>query len=166
MVNPFDIAHLRLQIEALLRQYPDLADDEVARFDTLDGATNLREVLSDLGHRHGLLKADISGLAEYIDDLKQIAARREQRLTFLRDLIFRLMESAQLRHIKLPFVTLSLRDGGPKLIGDADPETLPDDLCHIKRTPNRVAIKAAIEAGHTVEGFVLSNAPPSLYVTK
>jgi hypothetical protein len=160
----FNVDEVRLQIEAILRDYPDLADDPVALFDTLDGATNLREVLVDLGRRLGLNAAMLEGLEAYIGDLHTRAGRFERRELYLRDLMFHLMDSAQLKKIELPEVTLSLRNSPPKLVGEADPDLLPDDLVYIKRTVNRTAIKAAIEAGQHVEGFALSNAAPSLTV--
>ena len=70
----------------------------------------------------------------------------------------------KLRKVELPEVTLSLRNNPPKLMGEPDPETLPDDLVKVTRTPDKMKIKAAIEAGRTVEGYAMSNQPPSLMI--
>jgi hypothetical protein len=63
--------------------------------------------------------------------------------------------------------TLSLAAGRPKvIIGDAAADRLPDALVstQIVRTPNKAAIRAALEAGDIVEGACLSNATPVLQV--
>lgn len=168
MVNPIDVDHLRLEIETMLREYPELADDEELRADMLEGLTNITEVLIAVNRRYAETKALAAGLHAYIAELLGPLEAREQRYEhrqeFLRDLIYRVMDSAQLKKIELPEVTLSLKANPPRLIGDADPELLPDDLCDIKRSINRKKIRAAIEAGKEVAGFVLSNAAPSLVV--
>lgn len=165
MENQTDIINrLRLEIETMLREYPELADDEVLRADMLDGATDIKGALVDLAALLGATKGLASGLHTYIEELCAREERYEHRQEFLRDLIFRVMDSAQLKKLELPHATLSMRNNPPRLVGDADPANLPDDLCSIKRTVDRKAIKAAVEAGRTVEGFQLSNAAPSLMV--
>jgi hypothetical protein len=58
-------------------------------------------------------------------------------------------------------MTVSFGLSKPALVGEADPETLPDDLVRVKREPNRTAIKAALEDGRDVPGFVMSNGRPT-----
>ena len=169
MVNQAEIIdRLRLEIETVLREYPELADDEVARLDTLEGATDIREVLIGLAKKYGLTEANIVAIQAYQEELIGSLALREKRYEarkdFLRALMSRLMDSAQLRKIELPIATLSFRNNQPRVVGDTDPNLLPDDLCNIKRTVDKKAVRAAIEAGRDVPGFVLSNAAPSLSV--
>jgi hypothetical protein len=165
MVNQGDVAdRLRLEIETMLREYPELADDDVLRADMLEGATDIRDVLVSLTDTLGTTKALGVGLHDYISELSGRAERYEHRQEFLRDLIFRIMDSAQLKKLELSHATLSLKNNPPRLVGDADPATLPDDLCAIKRSVDRKAVRAALEAGKEIPGFVLSNAAPSLTV--
>jgi hypothetical protein len=74
------------------------------------------------------------------------------------------MEAADLKKRELPEATLSMHSGQKQLIGDADPTTLPDDLCKISRSPDRTAIKDALKAGKTVPGYSLSNSQPTLSI--
>jgi hypothetical protein len=165
MVNLPDIVdRLRLDIEALHRDYPDLAIDEMALLDTLDGETDLLKVLSKLNRLRGETAFKQQGLDAYLDELKTRWTRLEARENFIRNMIFKLMESAQLKKCELPEVTFSLRNNPPRVVGDADPAMLPDDLVKIVRTISKTKIKEALEAGRTVEGFQLSNSPPSLVV--
>lgn len=165
MVNQGDVAdRLRLEIETMLREYPMLADDDVLRADMLEGATDFRDVLAELGHRYGDAVALHGGLHDYIGELAGRLQRYEHRKEFLRDLIYRVMDTAQLKKVELPEVTFGFRNNPPRLTGDVDPAELPDDLCTIKRSVNRTAVRTALEAGKDIPGFALSNAAPSLTV--
>jgi hypothetical protein len=165
MANDFvSVSRLRIEVEALLREYPELADDDVALLDTLEGETDLLGVLAMLGRALDDTKALGEGVHARINELVAREGRFNARYELIRDLIFKVMESAQLRKVELPEVTFSLRSNPPRLVGDADPVTVPDELCKFTRSLNRKAIREAIESGHTVEGFLLSNAAPSLVV--
>lgn len=159
-----DVGRLRLEIAALLREYPELADDAVARLDTLDGQTDIRDVLRALTRSLDETMALRAGLEHRIQELETRFGRLVARDEAIRNLIFKLMSDAQLKKIELPLATLSLRSNPPRLIGDADAATLPDSLCHIKRSVDRTKVREAIEAGREVPGFVMSNAAPSLTV--
>jgi hypothetical protein len=92
-------------------------------------------------------------------------ARFQHRADFGRVLIMRVMEAARLKKIELPEVTLSVRTGMPQLVGEVhDIDLLPPDLVRVKREPDRKAIRAALEAGRQVPGYLLNNGPPSLQV--
>ena len=158
------VSRLRLEIEAMLREYPELADDEVARFDTLDGATDVRDVLvklTDMLNETAMLER---GIQARIEELNTREERFASRTHFIRALMFKLMDSAQIKKLVLPEATLSLRNNPPRLIGDADPATMPDSLVHIKRSVDRTKVRKAIEEGCEVPGFTISNAAPSLMV--
>jgi hypothetical protein len=164
MVNPVDVEQLRLRIEALRRDYPDLDTDEVLLSDMLEGATDIATVLTEL-HRHiDDAKALRDGTAERLDELKDRKTRFDRRMQFYRDLILRVLETANLRKVELPEATLSLRNNPPQLIGDPDPNELPDEFVKVRREPDKAAIRSALEAGRAVPGFVLNNAPPSLTI--
>lgn len=164
MANFNSVNQLRIEIDAMLREYPELADDEELRADMLEGATDIKEILSSLGRSLDDAKAKAAGVHSRIEELCAREERFGTRIDFIRDLIFRVMDSAQLKKIELPEVTLSLKNNPQQLVGQGDAETMPDDLVNIKRTIDRKKVRAAIEAGQEVPGFTLSNAPPSLMV--
>jgi hypothetical protein len=153
---------LRSQIEALLREYPDLADDDILRADMLEGETDLGEVVTSIHRMIEDAKALRDGTQGRIDDLTSRKARFGKRIDFGRDLILKILEAAQIAKLELPEVTASLKNNPKALLGDPDPLALPDDLVKISRTADRKKIREALERGDDVPGCVLSNAPPSL----
>lgn len=160
----FNIDALRLEIESMLRDHPDLADDEVLRLDMLEGETDIKEVLTELGRRLAATKALEKGLRSYIEELLAREDRFKIHEDRLRKLMFKVLDSAQIKKISLPELTLSLKSNPQRLLGDADPNTMPDRLVHIKRSVDRTKVREAIEDGEVVPGFTLSNAAPSLVV--
>jgi Arc/MetJ-type ribon-helix-helix transcriptional regulator len=164
MGNFVSVDALRIEVASLLREYPELMDDDVARLDTLEGATDIREVLIRLARALDETKALEEGVHARIAELTARQGRFVSRGEMLRDLIFKVLESANLKKVELPEATLSLRNGVPRLTGEADPASLPDDLVKITRAVDRKKVREAIEAGQIVPGFTLSNAQPSLTV--
>ena len=74
-----------------------------------------------------------------------------------------MLESAGTKKVELPEVTLSLKNNPQRLLGEGL-EALPDELVKIKREPDKAKIREWLERGVAVEGYQLSNAPPSLLV--
>jgi len=155
---------LRLEIEALLREYPDLADDEILRADMLEAETSLNDQLLSLARGLDDAKGLVEGTASRLAELSARKTRFERHIEFYRDLMTRLMNAGSLTKIILPEVSLFFRNNPQKVVGDPDPNELPDDLVRITREMNKTAIKEALQAGRVVPGCVLSNAPPSLTV--
>jgi hypothetical protein len=162
MANRFNIDDLRRQIEALLRDHPALADDEVLRADMLDGETDLHAALASLAASTAETGMLIEALGGTLADLKVRKARFEYRVEVLRELILTLLQSADLKKIELPAATLSQVRRPPQIVGEIDAEQLPDDLVRIKREPNRTAIREALVNRRLLPGLSLSNAAPGL----
>lgn len=160
-LDPFVV---RQQIANLKVSHPDLVEDDEAWALSLESETELDEMLTRIVRRIEDAKALALGTKDRYEELKARKERFEARVEALRGLAFKLMEAANVRSRELPEATLSLRNGQPQIVGDADPATLPDDLCKISRTPDRTAIKDALKAGQTVPGFNLSNSQPSLSI--
>ena len=155
---------LQRDIAALYLEFPELVgDDEILQVDTLEGATNLHELLTAIHRATEDAKALKDGTAERLEELKSRKSRFIMRIEFLRALTMKILESARVKKIELPECTLSVRDGVRRVVGD-DASTLPDELCRITREPDKVKIKEKLLAGEAVPGFALSNAAPSLAV--
>lgn len=157
-------AILRQHIELLLRDYPDLADDEILRADMLDGETDLKGVLTEIHRMIDDAKALRDGTGQRLEDLQDRRSRLQRRMDFGRDLITTILLTADIRKVELPEVTLSLRNNPHKVLGDPTAAELPDDLVRVVRSPDKTKIREALEAGRDVPGCVLSNAPPSLLI--
>lgn len=130
----------------------------------IEGETNAFDLLTDIVRRIEDAKALQDGTSERLEELKARKDRFGRRIDGLRNLAFKIMESAELAKAELPEATLSLRAGQPQLVGEANADELPDNLCKISRAPDRTKIKDALKAGQTVPGFDLSNSPPSLSI--
>ena len=161
MLNPLVV---RQQIENLKVAHPELLEDDEAWLASLESETKFEELLTQLVRRIEDTKALAEGTGGRMDELKARKDRFLRRIESLRDLLFKLMESAELAKLELAEATITVRKGQPQLVGDADPTSLPDDLCKISRNPDRTAIKEALKTGKEVPGFSLSNAPPSLSI--
>lgn len=156
---------LRLEIENLIRAFPEIAEDEILRADMLEGSTNLIDVLTDLIRIDEDARAFRDGTKEQQARLKERAERFDRRIEFTRALMMTILNAANLRKCELPEATVYLRNNAPSLMGTPDVDKLPDDLVKIERKADRIKIKEALQAGRAIEGLALSNSPPSVVVT-
>lgn len=161
MLNPIVV---RQQIENLKTVYPALLEDDEAWLASLESETKFEELLTQVVRRIEDTKALAEGTAGRLDELKARKDRLLHRMESLRDLLFKLMDSAELSKMELAEATITVRKGTPKLIGDADPETLLPEFRKVSVTPDKEAIKDAIKAGQTVPGYQLSNSQPTLSI--
>ncbi len=161
MINPLIV---RQQVENLKLLHPEILEDDEAWLLSLESETKFDELLTQLVRRIEDTKALAEGTGNRMDELKARKDRFLRRIESLRDLMFKLMESAELAKLELAEATITVRKGQPQLVGEPDPATLPDELCKISCTPDRTAIKEALKTGQTVPGFQLSNSQPSLSI--
>jgi hypothetical protein len=159
-----DPRFLQQQINNVLLEYPDLADDEVLRADTLEGCTDIKEALMTLFALNDADDELLLGIMAKQADRRVRQERLKRRIASRRAMMLKVMQWADLKRVELPEATLSQRKSAPSIIGDPDPDQLPDDLCTIKREANRTAIREALLRGEIVPGLSLSNAPPSLQI--
>ncbi|QIO34353.1 siphovirus Gp157 family protein [Bradyrhizobium sp. 1(2017)] len=164
-MNEQEADMLRGEIERLIHDYPEIAEDEVLRADMLDGETAISDVLTDLIRMAEDAKAMRDATKSRQDDLKARAQRFDRRVEFVRSLMLAILDAANLRKVELPEGTIFLRNNAQQIVGEIDPAVLPDDLVKIERKADRAAIKDALKAGRDLPGLVLSNSPPSVVVT-
>lgn len=147
----------------LLADDPDLADDERALRDMLDGETDV----FDLVRRLIRFSLDAASLAE-------AAAARADKLTARRDRFKRRAESARAaafgmmdalgeRALSDAEFTVSIAQGKPGVI-ITDEAALPHDFVRVTRSPDKTAIAAALKAKTPVPGAEITNGPPTLVV--
>jgi hypothetical protein len=164
MPNAFDVDQLRLQIEALIRELPELQEDETVRADMLEGLTEMPEVLMALVRAEKRTKGWVKVLGGEIDDIKERRARYTARIEVLRGLMLQILQSADLKRVELPIATISQRNGQPQIVGEPDVDTLPPDLLNVTIEPNRTAIREALMNGQDLPGLFLTNSAPSLAI--
>lgn len=160
-----DLRHETHEVANLVGRLRELCgDDEQAFIDTLEGETEVieaaRRVVRWL-HEQGAQADACNGLAS---TYKARASVFDERVQRARLALFHFLNEMGLKSMPLPEGTLSIVAGRSSVVGEVDPEALPDRFVRVKREANRSAIKAALEAGEAVDGFTLSNSPPTLSV--
>ena len=96
MSKRLDPVFVQAQINQLLLDHPELAEDEVLRADMIEGSTDAYEFLAAVVASIGAAKYVAAGVKLYITDLTERRDRMERRADALRGLIFRVMEQARL----------------------------------------------------------------------
>jgi hypothetical protein len=162
-MKSLDPIFVQRQILELFAGHPELEEDDVLRADMIEGSTDTFEFLRDIVRKIGATQAIASGTADYIGELQERKARLERREYALRQLIFKVMNSADLRKAELAEGTLSIRNGVPKVVIVNEHE-IPKEFLRIKTEPDKIRIKAALQAHEDVPGCVLSNAEASLTI--
>lgn len=158
-----DLKYIQDEITQLLIAYPELEEDDVLRADSIEGETRAFEFLSSIVRKIGATQAIASGTADYIGELHERKARLERRELALRALIFKVMNTAELKKAELAEATLSIRAGVPKVV-IVNEQEIPNEFMRIKKEPDKTLIKAALSAHEYVAGTALSNAEPTLSI--
>lgn len=151
------------EIELLLEQYPELAEDEQLRADMVDGSTDAHELLQKLTNYLFDATTMSSALKERAQALASRRARYEKQQSFFRDAIFKVLKAANLRRVVLPEATLSISKK-PAPVEIDDEATLPDEYVKIERSPRKSEIAAALKAGVDVPGARLGEPDEGLTV--
>lgn len=155
---------IRQQIGNLLVSYPELADDEVLRANSIEGETDAFEFLTKVVRGIDDARALYDGVNLRLEELEARRDRFDERIKAYRSLAYKIMQAGNLTKAELPDATLSMRAGTIKVVGEPDPKDLPDSLVKIERKPDKTAIKRALENGETVPGCHLSNGEPTLSI--
>lgn len=154
---------LRRQIEHLCVLHPELVEDDILRADMIEGETDFQQFLAYLTDKANDCKFQAEGVKAYLAEIAERKARLDRRSETIRELILSLMLEAGCEKLPLPMATVSVRDGKPKVVV-TDEALIPDELCRVKRYPNKTAIREKIEAGDSIAGAMLSNAEPVLTI--
>ncbi|UYT54129.1 siphovirus Gp157 family protein [Brucella sp. MAB-22] len=159
----YDVTVLEREFADLVAAYPELAEDEELRADTIEGETDAYRVLGKIV----AIERDANSMMLAIGErAKELAARKERyarRKDAMRALLLRLLKAADLTKVSLPEATVSIGKGraGVEIV---DESLLPDNVVKLKREPDKTAIKAALDAGEDVPGAVLQEGQPSVTV--
>ncbi len=145
----------------------DLADDEQLVEDTIEGQTELKEIVSWALRKIAEAEALEAGAKAARDQAAARAARFEARAARFREAITEALGIVGLKRLELPEATLSVSTRAPSVIV-TDATLVPAAYQRTKTVtePDKAAIKAALEAGTYVEGATLSNPRPSLTIRR
>jgi hypothetical protein len=152
---------------SILELCPDLELDEQLKLSTMEGETQLNEIVSALLEENENDEGMIEAIKAQIDTRKQRIGRLEHRIEARKNAIVSLMDCAHLTKLPLPEATVSVRTlpARPKVI---DVDALPDGYftTETKRKADNVAIQNAFEAGKPIPGVTVTNGGASLTVRR
>jgi len=151
--------HLRSKLQELLGV--DADDPYLA--DMLEGETTLDKAVERVLLEAAQRKAEGDGLKEVIAAMQERQKRHYAATEALRQAVVYAMEQAGETSIKTPAITVSIRDGKPKLeIPDMD--AVPHEYCQqaIKWVPDRGAIEGEIRHGKIFNWATMSEPKPVL----
>lgn len=147
--------------EQLVATYGDDAD--LIR-DCIEGETSLREAIARATLELAAVEGEKEGINIALAKLKERLTRHAKRAAGIREAIFAAMETAELRSLKAPAATLSVR-ASPPAVEITDQSLVPP--IYLKQpppTPDKTAIREALKAGEAIPGATLSNQPDALSV--
>ena len=162
--SPLSIEASKFQLlrNQLLERYPHTDDETLA--DTLEGITDLHEMIAAVIRSALVDEALGSGLRTRLDDMRERQSRLEVRASKKRELALQAMSEAGLTKLEQPDFTASTRAGVPALVVVSE-QTIPQGYW-LMQSPklDRQALLGELKCGGTVPGVELSNPKPALMV--
>lgn len=142
--------------------HPDL--DEQTLADTVEGLTNLHDIVAAIIRAAATDEALGEGLKSRIAEMQQRLTRFEDRAATRRRIARDVMIEADIKRITAPDFTISIRAGTPSVVV-TDESTIPPKYWE-PRDPqlNRQLLTADLKSGETVNGATLNNPEPVLSV--
>ena len=156
-VLSYETLKTRLQAE-----FPHVDEETLA--DTLEGITDLHEMIAAVIRSALVDEALHAGLRTRLDEMKQRLSRFEERAAKKRQLALEAMSEVGLSKLEQPDFTASARAGSPSLVVVTE-ETIPGAYW-LPQPPklDRQGILGDLKRGAEIAGTQLSNPKPVLVV--
>jgi hypothetical protein len=160
-----DVQLIELEIQRLVEEFPDLADDADLRADMVEGSTAAYDVLDRILTKYREAQADANAISERTNRLVLREQAAQARGEAMRRLALRLMAAGDLKSVKLPEGTLS-RVKGRESVAVVDESQLPDWAFTVKvdKRVSKKAISDAMDAGIPVPGAYRATGEETLQV--
>ncbi len=153
--------YLRLR-DRMLEEWPELDDETLV--DTLEGITDLHEMIAEVIRSALADQAMAAGLKLRLEDMKSRLARLEERGRKKRQLALDALVEADIKKLMQPDITVSVRTGTQALVVTSE-EEIPEDFW-IPQPPklDRNGVLAALKSGKMIDGAALNNPAPTISV--
>ena len=148
--------------DRLAQEFPE-TDDETIR-DTLEGITNLHEMIAAVIRSALVDEALHAGLCCRMDDMKERLSRLETRAGKKRELALHAMSEVGLAKLDQPDFTASTRVGSPALLVISDQSIPPAYWLPQPPKLDRQGLLGEFKRGAVIPGTELSNPMPVLMV--
>lgn len=148
--------------EQLLEAFPDIDQDDFA--DTLEGITDLHEMIAEVIRSALADQAMASGLKQRLEEMRVRLSRIDERAAKKRQLALDALVDADIRKLMQPDFTVSVRPGTRALVVVAEGD-IPEGYWILQPPKlDRQGVVAALKAGTAVAGAALNNPAPTLSV--
>jgi len=148
--------------ERLLAEDPDLDDQTLA--DTVEGMTDLHEVIAAIVRAAVTDEALAEGLRGRIEEMEARLSRFEHRAATHRKVARDVMVEAAIKKVLAPDLTISVRDGRPAL-QITDEAAIPSTYWIVPEPRlDRQSLATELKKGAEITGACLGNAEPVLSV--
>jgi hypothetical protein len=148
--------------ERLLAEEPDLDEETLA--DTLEGLTNLHDIVAALIRSALRDESFAEGLRGRIDEMHRRLERLQDRASKRRQIARDVMIDTEIKKITAPDFTISIRPGSASLMV-IDETAIPAKYWEAREPKlNRQALLAELKCGNSISGVQLSNPEPILSV--
>jgi hypothetical protein len=162
--SPLSIASSKHQLvrERLLAGYPTL--DEETLLDTLEGITDLHEIIAAVIRSALVDEALQAGLRTRLEEMRARLGRLAERGLKKRHLVLDAMNEVGLKKLEQPDFTASARIGSPALVVTSE-QAIPLDYW-VPQCPklDRQGLTADLKRGKEIPGACLGNVNPILVV--
>ena len=151
------------ELTYLSEQLAEYKDDLETFWDTLDGETNVMDMvgsaLEDLVTAEGDEAKLDHMILKYTQRRDAVRSRKEAIKRALKIILL----ATQQKKIPHALATISLRDGVESVL-IADQAKIPTQLCKTTVTPDKAAIKKLLQAGEVIDGAILNMGPQSISI--
>ena len=147
--------HLIEQISALLRDVLGEEFDPETFWDTLDGETDIADMIDHLLRDRMAARALAEAIKSESDALSLRRKRMEARGQAADKALLMILNATGERKVVRPLATVSRRVGALS-VEITDEAAVPSQLCKTVVTPDKGAIKAQLQAGEPVPGAALT----------
>ena len=148
--------------DKLLESFPALDEDTLR--DTLEGISDLNEMIAAVIRSALVDEALGSGLRARLEDMKERQSRLEVRASKKRGLALQVMSETGLTKLEQPDFTASTRAGVPALVVVSE-QAIPDPYWLMQPPKlDRQALLGELKRGGAIPGVELSNPKPVLMV--
>lgn len=158
-----DVKALEREIDALIAQYPELAEDDELRADMIEGETSLEKIASRIVRRRNLANANIVGLKSIIDEFAARRKRFEAEKEAMSGMMQAVMNMAGQNKLMLPEATISITKGRES-VEIVSVDDLPQGYVKTFKSADKTAIGDAIRSGEYIPGAVLVTGDPSVTI--
>ena len=157
-----ELSKYQLLREQLLESFPD--EDAEGLADTLEGITDLHEMIAAVIRSALVDEALQRGLSSRLEEMKQRLVRLDQRSNKKRELALEAMTEVGLRKLEQADFTASVRSGSPRLVVITE-GSIPGAYW-IPQPPrlDRQSLLSDLKRGDDVPGAQLGNPKPVLTV--